>query len=151
MNNLYAEWCQKNAKERLDSYAFKCTAASSGNDQLPDFRAASRHHFIATTVDLLSTGVDVPNVRNIAFFRYIYSPISFYQMLGRGTRIDIVTGKLMFYVYDYTGATELFGEEFITEPTSPKDKPEPPPPPPPPEPTIIVDGFDVEINDGGDL
>lgn len=149
MNNLYAEWCQKNGKERLDCYAFKCTAASSGNDQLPDFRSASRRHFIATTVDLLSTGVDVPNVRNIAFFRYIYSPISFYQMLGRGIRIDIASGKLMFYVYDYTGATELFGEEFITKPTSKDDGPNPPPPPPPAEPTIIVDGFDVEINDGG--
>lgn len=147
MNNLYAAWCKKNGKERLDYYAFKCTAASSGNDQLPDFRAASRHHFIATTVDLLSTGVDVPNVRNIVFFRYVYSPINFYQMLGRGTRIDIASGKLMFYVYDYTGVTELFGEEFITKPTSKNNETNPPPPPA--EPTIIVDGFDVEINDGG--
>ncbi|VGO18133.1 DEAD/DEAH box helicase family protein [Pontiella sulfatireligans] len=151
LNNLYADWCRKTGKERLDCYAFKCTAASSGNDQLPDLRAASRSHFIATTVDLLSTGVDVPCVRNIVFMKYVKSPISFYQMLGRGTRIDIETNKLMFTVYDYTGVTGLFGEEFITKPPrEPGDGPfEPPPPPPPPEPTIIVDGFDVHVTDAG--
>ncbi len=152
LNNLYANWCKENGKERLDCYAFKCTAASSGNDQLPDLRAASRSHFIATTVDLLSTGVDVPCVRNIAFMKYIKSPISFYQMVGRGTRIDIETNKLMFTVYDYTEATKLFGEEFISNPPGePPEGPGPddPPPRPPPEPTIIVDGFDVHITDAG--
>lgn len=148
LNNLYAAWCTDNGKQRLEYYAFKCTAASSGNDQLPDLRASSRSHFIATTVDLLTTGVDVPCVRNIVFFKYIKSPISFYQMVGRGTRIDAPTGKLMFRVYDYTDATRLFGEDFITDPpgtggggTSP--------PPPPPEPTISVEGFDVHITDAG--
>src|SRR5208337_730653 len=58
LNNLYSKWCAKNGKQRLEYYAFKCTAASSGNDQLPDLRASSRSHFIATTVDLLTTGVD---------------------------------------------------------------------------------------------
>ena len=118
LNNLYANWCADNGKQRLDYYAFKCTAASSGNDQLPDLRASSRSHFIATTVDLLTTGVDVPCVRNIVFFKYLKSPISFYQMVGRGTRIDAPTGKLMFRVYDYTDATRLFGEDFITKPTA---------------------------------
>ena len=60
LNNLYAKWCADNGKQRLEYYAFKCTAASSGNDQLPELRASSRSHFIATTVDLLTTGVDVP-------------------------------------------------------------------------------------------
>ena len=91
MNNLYAKWCTDNGKQRLDYYTFKCTAASSGNDQLPDLRASSRSHFIATTVDLLTTDVDVPCVRNIVFFKYLKSPISFYQMVGRGTRIDAPT------------------------------------------------------------
>ena len=104
------------ANSGSEYYAFKCTAESNGNDQLPDLRAASRSHFIATTVDLLTTGVDVPCVRNIVFFKYLKSPISFYQMVGRGTRIDAPTGKLMFRVYDYTDATRLFGEAFITKP-----------------------------------
>lgn len=151
MNNLYAKWCADNGKQRLDYYAFKCTAASSGNDQLPDLRASSRSHFIATTVDLLTTGVDVPCVRNIVFFKYLRSPISFYQMVGRGTRIDPPTGKLMFRVYDYTDATRLFGEGFITKPPrTGGEGPGPGPTPPlPPEPTISVEGFDVHITDAG--
>lgn len=109
MNNLYAAWCQKSGKTRVEPYAFKCTGASNGNDLLPDFRGARTHHFIATTVDLLSTGVDVPCIRNIVFARYLRSPILFYQMLGRGTRIHGASGKLMFRVWDYTNATRLFG------------------------------------------
>lgn len=148
MNNLYAQWCAANGKERLDNCAFKCTAASSGNDQLPDLRASSRSHFIATTVDLLTTGVDVPCVKNIVFFKYVKSPISFYQMVGRGTRIDEVTGKLMFRVYDYTDATRLFGEEFVSKPPRGGGGPGPEPHPPP-EPTINVEGFDVHVTHAG--
>lgn len=149
LNNLYAKWCAEQKKEPLPFYAFKCTAASSGNDQLPDFRASSRSHFIATTVDLLTTGVDVPCVRNIVFFRYLKSPIGFHQMIGRGTRIDATTGKLMFRVYDYTDATRLFGEEFVCPPPRPGDDGCGPEPPPPPEPTIRVEGFDVHVTDAG--
>ncbi|MCC6697177.1 MAG: DEAD/DEAH box helicase family protein [Candidatus Hydrogenedentes bacterium] len=152
LNNLYAQWCAANGRQRLEYYAFKCTAASSGNDQLPDLRASSRSHFIATTVDLLTTGVDVPCVRNIVFFKYLKSPISFYQMVGRGTRIDTPTNKLMFRVYDYTDATRLFGERFISKPPRPSgegDGPEPPLPPLPPEPTVSVGGFAVHITDAG--
>ncbi len=76
MNNLYAEWCTKNGKPRAEPYAFKCTSESGGGDFLPGLRAASRHHFVATTVDLLTTGVDVPAVRNIVFFKYVRSPTS---------------------------------------------------------------------------
>jgi len=147
LNNLYAKWCADKGKQRLEYYAFKCTAASSGNDQLPDLRAASRSHFVAATVDLLTTGVDVPCVRNIVFFKYLKSPISFYQMVGRGTRIDATTGKLMFRVYDYTDATRLFGEGFITKPSGSGGGGTGPPPPP--EPTISVEGFNVHITDAG--
>lgn len=149
MNNLYANWCNKNGKQRAESYAFKCTAESNGNDFLPDLRAASRHHFIATTVELLTTGVDVPCVRNIVFFKYVKSAIAFYKMVGRGTRIDEPTGKMMFTVYDYTNATRLFGEDFTTTRRKRKEPPGPPPPPPPTELTILVDGFDVHISDQG--
>ncbi len=146
MNNLYAHWCADHGKQRLDPYAFKCTAAGSGNDQLPDLRASSRSHFIATTVDLLTTGVNVPCVRNIVFFKYLKSPISFYQMIGRVTRIDSPTGKLMFRVYDYTDATRLFGEDFIAkQPHGGGGKG----PEPPPHPIISVEGFDVQVTDAG--
>ncbi len=40
-------------------------------------------------------------------------------MVGRGTRLDVASGKLMFRVYDYTNATRLFGEEFLTRMRAP--------------------------------
>lgn len=116
MNNLYADWCAQKGRPRAEPYAFKCTAASGGNEYLADLRGASRRYFIATTVDLLTTGVDVPSVRNIVFFKHVRSPIAFYQMVGRGTRLHPPDGKLMFRVYDYTNATRLFGEDFVTQP-----------------------------------
>ncbi len=124
LNNLYVRWCSQRGRKRCDHYAFKCTAASSGNDMLPDFRSSSTDWFIATTVDLLSTGVDVPRLRNIVFFRYVKSPISFYQMVGRGTRIFAEEDKLSFRIFDYTDATDLFGEEFITSAPSHEAAPE---------------------------
>jgi type I restriction enzyme R subunit len=150
LNNLYVDWCANNAKLRLEPFAFKCTASVGGSDYIADLRGGSRHHFIATTVDLLTTGVDVPVVRNIVFFKYVRSPIAFYQMVGRGTRIDAATNKLMFRVYDYTDATRLFGKEFITKFAPPRERgDQPPPPPPPPERTIMVEGFDVKVTDAG--
>ena len=107
LNNLYSEWCKAEGRKRAEPYAFKCTAASGGNEYLADLRGASRHHYIAATVDLLTTGVDVPCVRNIVFFKYVRSPIAFYQMVGRGTRLYPPDGKLMFRVYDYTDATQI--------------------------------------------
>jgi type I restriction enzyme R subunit len=155
LNNIYAGWAAENGQRRAASYAIKCTAAAGGQMLLPDFKGAARSHFIACTVDLLTTGVDVPSLRNVVFMRYMKSPISFYQMLGRGTRIDESTGKLMFRVYDYTDATRLLGEEFKSRaPTSSK--------PSAPQPggghgndeelcdtVLVVEGLQVRIEDAG--
>jgi len=149
LNNLYADWCAQNEEKPLQPYAFKCTAASSGNDQLPDLRGASRSYFIATTVDLLTTGVDVPVVENIVFFKYVQSPIAFYQMVGRGTRLHPPTGKLMFRVYDYTNATRLFGREFLTRYVKESEPEEIAPTDRSPNPPVQVQGFDVTITDAG--
>jgi type I restriction enzyme R subunit len=147
MNNLYADWCTSQGKRPLEYYAFKCTAASSGNDQLADLRGSSRSYFIACTVDLLSTGVDVPIVRNVVFFKYVRSPIAFYQMVGRGTRLHPPSGKLMFRVYDYTDATRLFGKDFVTRTVKPGEEKEPKESSP--EQVIQVEGIDVKITDAG--
>jgi len=72
---------------------------------------------IATTVDLLSTGVDAPSVRNIVFFKTVTSPTVFKQIIGRGSRLCEDTDKYWFRIIDYTGATALFDEW---------DKPTPP-------------------------
>jgi type I restriction enzyme R subunit len=149
MNNLYAHWCLENGRPRLEPYAFKCTASVGGSQYLADLRGATRSYFVATTVDLLTTGVDVPIVRNIVFFKYVRSPIAFYQMIGRGTRLHPPTNKLMFRVYDYTNATRLFGSGFVSPPSKPRKPGEPGPEPAPPERTIEVDGFDVHVTDAG--
>ena len=153
MGNLYARHCRREGITPAADYAFKCTAAAGDSKGLDEFKGSNAHHFIAATVDLLTTGVDVPAVRNIAFFRYIRSPIAFYQMIGRGTRIDPPTGKLMFRVYDYTNATRLFSEDFKTRfiPEKPKSDADGPGKdgPRPPETPIMVEGFEVRINDAG--
>jgi type I restriction enzyme R subunit len=148
MNNLYAAWCKENGRTPVQDYAFKCTASVGGASYIADLRGGSRHHFIATTVELLTTGVDVPVVRNIVFFKYVRSPIAFYQMVGRGNRLDAATNKLMFRVYDYTDATRLFGQAFISKIVTPR-KPRNGPPPTPPEPTIQVEGFEIHVTDAG--
>jgi type I restriction enzyme R subunit len=114
LNNLYARWWAENGVARRDEYAFKLTSAAHRPEVLlRELKGASRSHYIATTVDLLSTGIDVPWLENIVFFNYIASPIRFYQMLGRGTRI--AEGKLTFRIYDYTDASRLLGEDFVTQ------------------------------------
>jgi type I restriction enzyme R subunit len=147
MNNLYAAWCRESDATPAEPYAFKCTAASGGGDFLADFKASSRRFFVATTVDLLTTGVDVPAVRNVVFFRYVKSPISFYQMVGRGTRLDPTSGKLMFRVYDYTSATRLFGGAFHTRAAPDRERGDGPDTPP--ERRIVVQGFDVRVTEAG--
>ena len=149
MNALYAKCCRDNQRKRVQTYAFKCMASSGGQDLIPDFRERQRSHFVATTKDLLTTGVNVPCVRNIVFFRYVQSPILFHQMVGRGTRIHELTGKLMFRIFDYTGVTALFGTDFISPPPPPPSEGPKPPPPPPPPPTIKVKGVQVDVVDTG--
>ena len=159
LNNLYVRWCQENGQRPVQHYAFKCTAASGGQDLLPDFKGSNRDYFIATTVELLSTGVDVPSLRNVVFFKYMQSPILFYQMVGRGTRLDATTEKLMFRIYDYTNATRLFGQAFITkltgqDATDPNPHPngggsDPVPDDSDPPQILTVEGFDVQISSRG--
>lgn len=115
MNNLYARWCKENGKPRKDDYAFKCTAAG-GADKIEIMRGSGERAFIACTVDLLEAGVDIERLNAVVFFRYLQSAIKFYQMVGRGTRIHEETQKYKFWLYDYTGVTDLFGVDFITNP-----------------------------------
>jgi type I restriction enzyme R subunit len=99
-------------------------------------------------MDLLTTGVNVPCVRNIVFFRYLRSPILFHQIVGRGTRLE--GEKLMFRIHDYTGAAALFGADFVTAPPGTGgDEPRPPGPPPPPP--VKAKGFQITAVHAGDF
>lgn len=78
---------------------------------------------IATTVDLLSTGVDIPSVKNVVLLKPISSVVLFNQIIGRGTRIDEATGKYFFRIIDYVNATRLFSQ--LTPPTTEEEEQEP--------------------------
>lgn len=148
LNALYTAWTKAKGAKRIQNYAFKCMSSVNGQALIPDFRGRRKSHIIATTKDLLTTGVNVPSVRNIVFFRYVQSPLLFIQMVGRGTRIDESTGKLMFRIFDYTGATALFGETFVTPPPEPRE-PKPPGPPAPPPQKVRVKGVGIELKPVG--
>ncbi|HEY9246373.1 MAG TPA: DEAD/DEAH box helicase family protein, partial [Candidatus Methanoperedens sp.] len=99
LNNMYKD----KGLPDYEKFAFKCTQKGIANGSLGEsqevlianMRGSKNSHFIATTVDLLTTGVDIPCVQNIVFFTYVKSPILFYQMVGRGMRIDEAFGKFM--------------------------------------------------------
>lgn len=120
MNNLYARWCQEHNQTPKDHYAFKCMGGpNNGADMIEPMRGSGERAFIACTVDLLEAGVDIERLNAVVFFRYLQSPIKFYQMVGRGTRIHEETEKYKFWLYDYTDVTQLFGTDFITKPPRP--------------------------------
>ncbi len=54
---------------------------------LDDFSQKDKAPHIAISVDMLDTGIDVPEVANLVFFKPVYSRIKFWQMIGRGTRL----------------------------------------------------------------
>ena len=117
LNNLYNQWCKRNGTKPKEIYSFSFTAIAEADAKatIPGLKGSNESHFIACTVELLSTGVDIPNLKNVVFFKYVKSPISFYQMVGRGTRIGEPRGsKMMFRIFDYTNATRLFGDDFIS-------------------------------------
>lgn len=70
---------------------------------------------IAVSVDMLDTGIDVPDILNLVFFKKVYSYIKFWQMIGRGTRLskdifDLGEDKKTFYIFDWCGNFEYFDE-----------------------------------------
>ena len=74
---------------------------------------------IAVSVDMLDTGIDVPDILNLVFFKQVRSKIKFLQMIGRGTRLSEEIfdegetaedrAKKFFYIFDWCGNFEFFG------------------------------------------
>lgn len=86
---------------------------------LDDFSEREKLPVIAVSVDMLDTGVDVPEVLNLVFFKPIFSPVKFNQMIGRGTRLcpdlfGIGEDKTEFLIFDLCGNFEYFQQQ-ITE------------------------------------
>lgn len=126
----------------IPDYAVRIVSEeASAQDLLEKFQAVERPTpVVATTVDLLTTGVDAPSVRNIVFFKTISSPTVFKQIVGRGSRLCEDTDKYWFRIIDYTRATRLFDEW---------DKPSVPPSEPPlTGPRVCVIGGKVTAETG---
>jgi type I restriction enzyme R subunit len=81
---------------------------------IDDFSNKARAPHIAISVDMLDTGIDVPEVLNLVFFKQVRSKTKFWQMMGRGTRLcpDLFgpgQDKEYFRVFDYCQNLEYFG------------------------------------------
>lgn len=90
----------------IDNYM---TYAQSAID---DFSDPQKPPQIAISVDMLDTGIDVPEVLNLVFFKKVMSKAKFWQMIGRGTRLcpGLLDGadKEKFYIFDFCGNFEFF-------------------------------------------
>ncbi len=88
---------------------------------IDDFKKPDKPPFIAVSVDMMDTGIDVPECVNLVFFKKVRSKTKFWQMIGRGTRLckDLAcmdqidgeyTDKRRFIIFDYCGNFEFFRE-----------------------------------------
>lgn len=79
---------------------------------IDEFSAPNKLPQIAISVDMLDTGIDVPEVLNLVFFKKVMSKAKFWQMIGRGTRLcsGLLDGedKQKFYIFDFCGNFEFF-------------------------------------------
>ena len=90
----------------IDNYM---TYAQSAIDEFSDPKKMPQ---IAISVDMLDTGIDVPEILNLVFFKKVMSKAKFWQMIGRGTRLcpGLLDGenKQKFYIFDFCGNFEFF-------------------------------------------
>ncbi|MGH2882438.1 MAG: DEAD/DEAH box helicase family protein, partial [Solirubrobacteraceae bacterium] len=111
-----AERFYANYPERLGSFAGVITYQSEYAQNLIDnFSVKDKAPHIAISVDLLDTGIDVPEVVNLVFFKIVRSKTKFWQMLGRGTRLcpDLFgpgQDKTQFYIFDFCQNLEFFNQ-----------------------------------------
>jgi len=105
-NKLYPQYKGSFAKRVVCDDAYAQTI-------IQDFKVPDKEPHIAVSVDMLETGIDVPEVVNLVFFKYVRSKTKFWQMIGRGTRLcPNLFGegqhKTHFLIFDYLGNFEFF-------------------------------------------
>lgn len=111
--NLNPEQVKKN-----DKYVMKITGDDEqGKAQLDNFINPKKPYpVIATTSELMTTGVDAKTCKLVVLDQNIQSMTKFKQIIGRGTRIDDRYNKLWFTILDFKKATELFADEAFDGP-----------------------------------
>ena len=91
------------------------TYAKYPQSLIDDFSQKDKPPHLALSVDMLDTGIDVPEVANLVFFKPVYSKIKFWQMIGRGTRLcpelfGPEDDKVDFRVFDFCFNFDFFKE-----------------------------------------
>jgi type I restriction enzyme R subunit len=86
---------------------------------IDDFSRGDKAPHIAISVDMLDTGIDVPEVVNLVFFKPVWTTSKFWQMIGRGTRLfpDLFgpgKHKKDFLVFDFCNNLEFFSHDIAT-------------------------------------
>lgn len=109
----FNKYYRKHAGQFAQVIDFKVEYAQSLID---DFSNPRKMPQIAISVDMLDTGIDVPEVVNLVFFKQVRSKTKFWQMVGRGTRLcpDLFgpgLDKECFYIFDYCGNLEFFSQD----------------------------------------
>jgi type I restriction enzyme R subunit len=127
-------------------YVMRITGDSiEGKNELDNFiDPESRYPVIATTSDLMTTGIDAKTCKLIVLDKTINSMTTFKQIIGRGTRIDEEHNKFFFTIMDFKKATEHFSDpEFDGDPVV-IHEPEPDGDPVPPDPDPDDDNEDED-------
>ncbi len=79
---------------------------------IDEFSDAKKLPQIAISVDMLDTGIDIPEILNLVFFKPVMSKTKFWQMIGRGTRLcpELIDGedKKCFYIFDFSDVFTFF-------------------------------------------
>ena len=93
---------------------------------LDDFSEVQKEPTIAVSVDMLDTGVDVPEIVNLVFFKPVYSRVKFNQMIGRGTRLcpdlfGVEQDKNKFYIFDLCSNFAYFDQDIEEKDPRPAD------------------------------
>ena len=104
-NNEFPEYPQHYARI-IDNYT------NYSQSLIDDFSDINKPPQIAISVDMLDTGIDVPEILNLVFFKPVFSKSKFWQMIGRGTRLcpGLIDGedKDKFYIFDFCGTFDFF-------------------------------------------
>jgi type I restriction enzyme R subunit len=105
--------CNPEQYAKNDKYVLKITGDDEiGKGQLDNFiNPKKAYPVIATTSELMTTGVDAKTCKLVVLDQTIQSMTKFKQIIGRGTRIDDKYNKLWFTILDFKKATELFADK----------------------------------------
>ena len=121
VDTTHAENIRSTLNQITNNEEFATKIVYEDKDDLERFRDNENlYPQIATTVDLLSTGIDIPHLKNIVFMRPINSRVLFKQIIGRGARLS--DNKGFFRIIDFTNATRLIDKWEIPSLITPPDE-----------------------------